>query len=472
MPFSRRALLQATAAVSALAAFTKPARALAAFDTTPTLTLHTGEPIAALPANFTGLGYEMSSAARLGLLSTANKPYLQLVRNLGPSGVLRLGGIVADYSTYAPQGTVRTDPKNTVVTRASLQQLRAFLDACGWSAIWSVNFGHGTLSDALAEARDVAAILGPRLLALELGNEVENYAKGNDPRRSSPWTYDIWRAEYTRWRTTLLDAVPDLRFAAPDTAASIDWLERLAADAHGDVQLLTTHYYRGDQHKGTQDQLLTPDANLAANLLRLHRASGQSGLPWRMCETNSFFGGGRPGVSNTLTGALWTLDFMLLLAQNGCSGVNIETGVNQLGFISSYSPIQDDNAGGNTAGVPYYGMLAFALAARGATQILSTTLHPAAENVAAYALSNPQQLLSVVLMNKSTNQTAHLSLGALNLGQATAYRLTGPSPDSQSGITLAGAAVDAAGTWSPASPEAVHTEMNLSPASALILRAQ
>ena len=70
-------------------------------------------------------------------------------------------------------------------------------------------------------------------------------------------------------------------------------------------------------------------------------------------------------MSDTMVGALWTLDYMLLLAQNGCAGVNIETGVNQLGFISPYSPIQDDLHGLNSAGVPYYGMLAFAEAHKG-----------------------------------------------------------------------------------------------------------
>lgn len=67
-------------------------------------------------------------------------------------------------------------------------------------------------------------------------------------------------------------------------------------------------------------------------------------------------------MSDTFIGALWTLKVMLLLAQYGCAGVNMETGVNQLGFISSYSPIQDDTKGVNSAGVPYYGMLAFATA--------------------------------------------------------------------------------------------------------------
>ncbi len=466
---SRRDLLKAAAACSASGLLARYLPQASPAHAAYTLQVDTGKPLATIPENFTGLGYEMSSAARLGLLSRDNAAYLQLVRNLGARGVLRCGGIVADFTTYA--GEVRTEPKDTVVTEASLQQLRGFLDACHWQAIWSLNFAHSSLGDSLLEARDVARILGPRLLAVELGNEVENYGKGRTPIRPAPYTYEAWRAEYTHWHRELVAAVPGLRFAAPDTAASVAWVERFAADAHGDVQLLTTHFYRGDQHQGTQAKLLTPDPVLADELARLHKASTQSGIPWRMCETNSFFGGGRPGVSNSFAGALWTLNYMLLLAQAGCAGVNMETGVNQLGFVSSYSPIQDDGAGHNTAGVPYYGMLAFALARQGAPNAFAVTLEPSSPELAAYALGSGGQVRCVVLINLSTAQQARVDLRALSARRLTAYRLSAPSAQSQRDITLGGAAVDADGRWNRASTAVSHEEIELPAASAVVLRA-
>ncbi len=284
----------------------------------------------------------MSSVAQPGLLSSLNAPNIQLVRNLGREGVVRVGGIVADFTSYSDTGTAAAEPKRTVITRACLQQLRGFLDAVGWTAIWSVNFGRGTLEQALVEVRAVKEALGDRLLAIELGNEVENYGRGAEPLRKPPYVFAEFRAEYDRWRSAILTADPRLSFAAPDTAGSVEWVEQIAADARGDVQLLTTHYYRGGQKQATLDQLMSPDPGLTAKLERLHRASMRSGVPWRMCETNSFFGGGRPGLSDTFAASLWTLDYMLLLAQSGCAGVNIETGFNQLGFLSSYSPIRND----------------------------------------------------------------------------------------------------------------------------------
>ncbi len=468
---TRRRLLQSGVALCAGAAIPPRLHALGLAEGASRLRLHPGRPLASVPKNFLGLGFEMSSAARPGLLSADNAAYVQLVRNLGPSGVLRLGGIVADFTRYAATEAARTEPKDTIINRASLRQLRGFLDRTGWTAIWSLNFGRGTLDEALAEATDVAEVLGPRLLAVELGNEVENYGRGDRPLRPPPYPYEAFRAEYMRWYQALVAAVPGLRFAAPDTAASVEWVERMAADARGDVQLLTTHYYRGSQQQGTFDQLMRPDPALQSALDRLRRASGGSGLPWRMCETNSFFGGGRPGVSDTLAGALWTLNYLLLLAQAGCAGVNLETGVNQLGFVSSYSPIQDDGAGHNSAGAPYYGMLAFAAAVREAPSVLPLTCE-GNEALTAYALGAGTALRSVVVIHQGTDRSVRVSLPQSPLRGASVLRLTGPSLESKTGITFAGAAVDRAGRWAPAPAEPLRgAEVILPPASAVVIRA-
>jgi hypothetical protein len=57
--------------------------------------------------------------------------------------------------------------------RADLDRFGQFLKTTGWSAIWSVNFAQDRIEDAIVEAEAVANALGDRLLALELGNEVE-----------------------------------------------------------------------------------------------------------------------------------------------------------------------------------------------------------------------------------------------------------------------------------------------------------
>ena len=424
-----------------------------------------------LPADFIGLGYEMSSVAIPGLLTIDNHRYVNLIKGLGASGVLRVGGIVADYPRYSPAGPSKSDRQNTVIARSDLERFAGFLRETSWRAIWSLNFAQGTVHDAITEARVVARILGDRLLAIELGNEVENYGAGRNPFRHPPYNYETYRHEFEAWHAAIRAAVPRIRFAAPDTASSIEWVERVAADAKGEVQLLTTHYYRGSQHEGTVDQLLHPDPRLKDVLVRLRAASTRSGIPWRMCETNSFFGGGRPGVSDTFVAALWTLDYMLLLAEYGCSGVNIETGVNQLGFVSSYSPIQDNQNGLNTAGAPYYGMIAFATAALGCNQLLPIRLDVSAINITAYALGRDGKPRSLVIVNKDQSRDAHFSAGELGFQRASALRLQAPAPDSKAGITFAGSAVDPDGHWKAKTSEQIRYEaISVPRMSALVLK--
>jgi hypothetical protein len=423
-----------------------------------------------IPPDFLGLGYEMSSVATKGLLSTANRRYTELVRGLGANGVLRVGGIVADYTRYIPDGPNANEPKNTVITRENLQEFAAFLKAVGWKAIWSVNFAQGTVQQAVEEARAVSAALGPNLLALESGNEVENYGK-DQPFRSNPYTYETYRKEFDEWYAAILKAVPSVRFAGPDTAQSLEWVERMAKDSAGKIQLLTTHYYRNGQRRGSAEQLLTPDPRLDEVLTRMRAAAKQSGIPWRMCEINSFSGGGLPGVSNTFVGSLWTLNTMLLLAQNGCAGVNIETGVNQLGFVSSYSPIQDDGKGVNSAGAPYYGMLAFARAFSGCHQMLRLQSGESADGVLAYAFGVQGKPRNVVIVNTSLAD-ANFSLADLGIRQASVLRLTAPAQDSITGVTFGGAEVDSGGRWKPKAEEPVdHRNVLVPHLSAAVVRA-
>lgn len=468
--FTRRAFLHTTVKCSASLAFSSLTPVVQARSSLITPRLNAAASVS-VPSNFVGLGYEMSSVATPDLLSVDNHRYVELIKGLGSVGVLRVGGIVADYTRYDANGTQRAERQNTVLTRASLEQFGAFLRKTGWSVIWSVNFAQGSIEDAVVEVRAVADALGSRLLAIELGNEVENYARGERPFRKPPYNYETYRREYDEWRAKILEAVPGICFAAPDTASSIEWVERMAKDSNGDVQLLTTHYYRGSQKHGTVEQLLEPDPKLKDALVRLRSISNESRIPWRMCETNSFFGGGRPGVSNTFVGALWTLDYILLLAQYGCSGVNIETGINQLGFISSYSPIEDDSKGMNTAGPPYYGMLAFAAASADCPEMLPIDFDTKGINMTAYVLGADRKPRSIVIVNKDRSQDAHLSSKELGLEDVYALRLVAPSPKSNAEVTFGGSRVNPDGRWAAKTKEHIQNgAVTVGRMSAVVLR--
>ncbi len=429
-----------------------------------------------IPADFIGLGYEISSVARPGLLNARNRSYVQLVRTLGSAGVIRIGGNTSDCSLFEPEAAAVSAPKGTVVNRANLRELGTFLDATGWKLIWSLNLGGGTEQQAVEEAQAVLAASQDKLLAFEIGNEPDLFGRGTAHRPKS-YSYEDYLKEYRRYKTAIRAKLPNAPFAGPDAANATDWVTRFAADEGNDLKLLTHHYYRECANPTSSlEKLLHPDPKLVPELQKLKAASMSSHVPYRICETNSFCGGGKPGVSDTFGSALWVLDYMLALASADAAGVNIETGVNQLGFISWYSPIGDDEHGTYSAWPEYYGMLAFAQAQHG--KRVAINYNPAGLNLTAYAVLNGRNRLSVVVINKDASRDASVAIAAdEHFIRANALRLTGPSLESKVGITLGGAPVAANGDWKARTVEPLRIkggafEIHVPAASAAIVKTE
>src|SRR5579864_4064303 len=174
---NRRTFLTRTGGlVSAAIAHSTFAGALRAASSEPNLrvTLDFSKTLAIIPSDFMGLGYEISSVARPGLLSAQNSVYVQLVRTLGTNGVIRVGGNTADYASYSAEGQPISSPEGkagSVVNDSVLRDLGSFLDATGWKLIWALNLGNGTIENAIAEAKAVTAASKGNLLAFEIGNE-------------------------------------------------------------------------------------------------------------------------------------------------------------------------------------------------------------------------------------------------------------------------------------------------------------
>ena len=293
------------------------------------------------------------------------------------------------------------------------------------------------------------------LIAFEIGNEPDLFPRPNGHRKSG-YGYDAYLGEYRAYRDALRKAIPEAPLAGPDAAAATDWVVRFAGDEGTRIKLLTHHYYReGQGPDSTIDKLLHTDPKLAPLLANLKAASRASRLTYRICETNSFSGGGRPGVSDSYAAALWVLDFMFTLASEGCAGVNIETGVNQLGFISSYSPIGDDEQGHYRATPAYYGMLAFAQSGSG--PMVGSSIDAAGRNITAYATRPGDDRLVLAIINKEPAYHAKLSVdaGTFPVRKGSLWRLSGPSLESKSGVSLGGAEVSPAGFWEPKQIERV-----------------
>ena len=327
----------------------------------------------------------------------------------------------------------------------NLRSLGTFLRATGWDLIWGLNLGGGSEQDAVDEAHAVLSAAKEKLLAFEIGNEPDLFGHAHRP---SGYGYQEYLEEYRRYKSAIRAKLPNAPFAGPDAASATDWVTKFAADEGSDLKLLTHHYYRECANPGsTLEKLLKSDPKLKPELDLLRAAAESSHVPYRICETNSFCGGGKPGVSDTFGAALWTLDFMFTLASAGAAGVNMETGVNQLDFVSSYSPIGDNRHGFYTAMPGYYGMLAFALAGQG--QRVAVDCDTAGLNLTAYGAVRENRL-SLTIVNKDPSGDANVRIHAdRKFARARVSRLTGPSLESKNGMKLGGSSVSANGNWMP-----------------------
>src|SRR5580704_4827719 len=449
-----------------------------------------------IPDDFTGLGYEISSVAIPGLLSDKNRAYVRLVRGLGADGVIRVGGITSDSASFAADAVASPTAKATLINAANLRELGAFLDAIGWRLIWGLNLGSGDSKNTAEEADAVAAAVKDKLLAFEIGNEPDGFAgDAVDARRPMHYGYGDYLKEFRSYKAVIRSKLPDAPLAGPDASWATDWVSRFAADEGNDLKLLTKHYYRAGANNPYLDRLvdssqraeyearakndkiellIREDASLHGMLQELSAAEAASHVPFRICEANSFYGGGQPGVSDTFVSALWVLDFMWALASGGAAGVNMETGVNHLDFVSYYSAIRNDADGAASIGPEYYGMLAFAQASKGSR--IALDYDTGGVNLTAYAVLGDHGDLILTLINKDRNTDADVTIAADRIFQnASALRLKGLALDSAASVALGGSEVASDGSWKPMAVEALHAvrgicEINVPAASAAIVK--
>jgi hypothetical protein len=404
---------------------------------------------------FLGFGYETSAVAQTDYFTSKNRRLVRLYTNLGRSGLIRIGGNVSDHTKFMPDAppAPKTEREVTIINRQNLTDLGDFARATGWQVMWGLNLGTGSREEAVEEAVAVQEALGDRLHSFEIGNEVDLMRKfGRD--------YNAYHAVFLEYKQALRARLPRAAFSGPDVAGNVSYIEKFVATESSDLKLVTHHYYRTGVRSpsATIDYLLARDAAFDLRLQKLRDLCEPRRLSFRINEVNSFYGGGKAGVSDTFASALWCLDYVFNVAGHGGSGVNMETDINQLGFISHYSPIVHDPQGVCTARPEYYAMLAFAMAGHG--ELLKVEMaKPEPLNFTGYATRNAQGVIWLTLINKdlAADATVECRLPASS-HRAEAFEIHAPSADAKQGITFAGAAVAGDASWSAGKSEAVAVE--------------
>ena len=413
------------------------------------LSLRIGDalPVPKVAEEFIGLSYESAQLANPEFFSTKNQELVKLFRELAPHGNLRLGGGSSEFTTYSDgtavepvpfevfgPDTSKTVKQGTVTSAQALKNLRGFLDAVNWSCLYGLNLGQGSVGNAVREAAAVQRILGPRLLAFQIGNEPDSFRRRFRPEIYGPADFI---AEWEKYHDAIVKVTPEARFAGPDISNKLLYLTAFAemAPKYPDVILLTGHYYAmgpASSPEATLGNLLDPDPKLTTlkrkDLHVIAEAQAAAHLPFRMTEGNSCWDGGKPGVSDTFASALWCADFMLQCATRGWTGVNLHGGGN--GF---YTPIAGAPSTGFTRRPEYFGMK-FAQRFVGAN-VLSVVLKGADPRVDAFAFETSGRR-ELVLINKTSEDVSCELEGGL--AGSLALRLTAPAIDAKDGVKLVG----------------------------------
>lgn len=441
-----------------------------------TLTLHPDQPGPSVPANFFGLSYEIQQLSDPTFFSASNTGLIREFRALAARGVLRLGGNTSDIGFWTPTpGPLPPLPSNVVlntrpepgakspldlayqVTPQAVRNLKAFLDATGWTCLYGINLGTNTPERAADEAAFVAKTLGDKLEYFQIGNEPDLLAyRFRDPKT---WSADHYYDDWLALANAVRARVPRARFGLPDTAGKPEWyaavVTRLLATPNPpDVACLTHHYYFSGppsnpavniQHLLQPDpRVLTLAHDITAAAQKLSAGQHRT-VPYRMTEGNTCFRGGKPGVSDVFAAALWSADYLLLLASLGYAGVNLHGGDGQMVANSLGGKLPGDDIvlaeHGNPADHPHpyytpvahigdkyllepvaYGMQ-FAGHFAGA-HMISVDFNPGTVNATAYAAKRPDGKTLLAVINKDASQPLHLP--AMN-SLGVVAKLSGPS---------------------------------------------
>ncbi len=435
--------------------------------------------------DFTGLSYESAQLGNPHFFSGDNTELAGFIQRLGRSGVLRIGGNTSEFTHWAGNGASKADtaenqrlreqdktnpiayalavgpdtghkaPAPVNITPLAVRNLKDFLDACGWKLIYGLNMGTGTPEQAADEASYVMDAVGSKLIAFQLCNEPDLFFRNGI--RKSDYDFKPFAEEWQRFYQAIRERVSNAPFAGPDTAYNNEWLVPFAKQFKNEALFLSQHYYAEGPPTDpsmTIERLLKPNPKLEAEFEGMKQTVHDSGLPFRLAETNSCYQGGKQGVSDTFASALWGADLMYQLASEGGMGINFHGG----GY-GWYTPIAGTREDGFLARPIYYGMLLFAQAGSG--QLIESKLDglEQAPLLTAYALRSDAETIKIAAFNKNLDRSVRMTIDAgQHPERVTALRLHSPRVDDTTDTTFGGSPIGASGAWSAAQEEKLNVD--------------
>jgi hypothetical protein len=412
-------------------------------------------------------------------MAGVNQVAVRMFANLASAGQgapgLRLGGSSADAAWWNPTGALRPNGIDIDLGPYTRDAIVNFVRAAHSPLILGVNFAADRVDYASRWASAVTRKLPRRLLhAVEIGNEPDIYDTdrpfGTLPRtRPAGYTLGRYLRELKPFTRALHRLRGHPRLAGPGTCCS-SWehqARRIVRSQHGRLGLLSFHVYGTDGCAGAQGpgrlsftSLLSdgPLRAAATRMAAIRKQARRAHRRVRITTLSSASCGGQRGVSDTYATSLWTTDWLFLMAAQGFEGVNLQLGGSDSPLAFGYAT---DHFVGR-AGPEYYGMLLFARAVAGrARLLLDTTLGARARHgapVHVWATKDSRGQVRVVVVNKSLSRAGDAVITVPRGARpARLERLSAPSLDATTGISLGGLSVPDGTTDGRLTGTAVHT---------------
>ncbi|MBL9116247.1 MAG: hypothetical protein JNJ83_14675 [Verrucomicrobiaceae bacterium] len=399
--------------------------------------LHPKEAGQAVPMSFAGFSREWRRFpyADTGRPETVHPKYLQLLRNLcafnDKALSIRIGGASADGIKEVPDAN-------------RWQQIRQVYEATRTPLIITLNLARGDVQfckDFIHRAKE--HLPAEAIAGFELGNEPDGWFGRHRPK---DYRWETYFDEFAAMRAALVPG--EIRQVIgpawahglpPDIAATLLKMNP------GALSMFTGHAYSLSPKTGPHpEKLLIADVvpKTVTFLTPGIQAAHEAGLPFRLGECGSAWGGGIPGVSDSFASALWIMDFCMSLAEAGLDGVNFHGGGK-----GHYSPIQDDSDDKKfftrsiTPKPSYYGLLLFAEATAHRARFIPVE-RSTDEKVRLWATLDEKGTRRLLIINKHLDQPITVQLNTESTSHLTLKRLTAPAIGATEGIRIGGQTFD------------------------------
>lgn len=456
-----------------------------------TLTVDTSSRQFAIPADYSGLGFETKSAVpntygvKGYFFTPSNSQLITLFQNIGLKNIRVGGGTVDGSGTNEQCVTPTPDSK-------AIDNLFAFAQAAGVKVIYSVrllNLDRCADPDLAAKDAQIAAYVWShyrsQLDSFSIGNEPDvrqfhdypGHPHESSIRETIPGIPgSAYSGYFTQWRRVadaILKVVPDAKFSGPDTAVSdkssftpnpstgVSWTQQFATDLKSTGILkagLQHHYVWGSPGNTTAqeaiDDMLSSAWDNGTALGRQPAHNGGTaqfnpypfvykhvvsplvslGVPYRMTEANDCLHGVF-GASDGYASALWALDYMHWWAAHHMAGVNFHNNpwIPTDTVIPSPNPCPPSGCVNYHISAKGYGIKAFDLGGHGYVEPI-TIANPQNINLTAYAVGTTQDLFVTILnrTHSSTHDVANASVviraNGLRAASASYMLLTNGDP--------------------------------------------